>query len=392
MMKKLAIFINSMDGGGAERVTTILIEELKSSFEIHLILLEENIVYQIPEEIQVHILLKKGLPDKNLLKISFFPFFAYKYYVLCKKLKIDISFSLLDIPNWINCLLKKLGWRTKVVISQRNYVSDYINNFNPAVKILYKTLIKSLFNHSDLIIPNARAMATDLIENYGVNSEKVKTIYNPLNLEDIQHRMRHAEEIVLDTERINCLNMARLNYRKNQKIIIDALGILKTEDIVVHFLGKGMEEQNLRIRSQELNIANRVLFHGFQKEPISYLQAVDIFILSSNNEGFPNVLLEALACKKVIISTNCNSGPLELLSPENLNPTFNQDGYAICTFGILVAVNNAQALSKAIEYAMNNLVELKSRIENERTDNYVLSFDKKVISLEFKNELLGLVS
>ena len=99
-------------------------------------------------------------------------------------------------------------------------------------------------------------------------------------------------------------------------------------------LGEGKDRGTLEKLAKELGISDKVAFLGFQKNPFKYMKRATVFVLSSLHEGFGNVLVEAMACGTPVISTNCKSGPSEII----------EDGKS----GILVPVSDYQSLSKAI--------------------------------------------
>ena len=110
----------------------------------------------------------------------------------------------------------------------------------------------------------------------------------------------------------------------------------------------------LKSEISELELDKKVFLLGELKNPFKYLSKADCFVLGSNNEGFPNVLLEALACGLPIISTDCESGPREILSPSsNALSHFNQK-YELVEYGILTPIKNQEMLTSAMTLIMNN--------------------------------------
>ena len=116
--KRLSIFINNLSHGGAQKIASVLAKELMLEFEVYLVLLTENIVYDVPENIKIEVLSKdkKGNFLDKLANI-------YRYYAFCKKNKIDVSLSLLTQPNYISALTKILGSKTKIILSEHTYQS-----------------------------------------------------------------------------------------------------------------------------------------------------------------------------------------------------------------------------------------------------------------------------
>src|SRR2546425_104574 len=142
--KKIAIFIISLYGGGAERVVSILLHHLKDDFDIHLVLLNNLVEYSIPTGQKIHILDRSSTtnPVANVLKI---PALAVRYYRLLKKNNIQLSFSFLNRPNFIAGCLRYLGWKGHIIISERTFTSSLYTNKTLGGRI-GRFLVKKLYN------------------------------------------------------------------------------------------------------------------------------------------------------------------------------------------------------------------------------------------------------
>ena len=114
-------------------------------------------------------------------------------------------------------------------------------------------------------------------------------------------------------------------------------------------VGGGALENELTQQVKKLQIESRVIFTGFQTNPYKYISAANCFVLSSFVEGFPNVLLEALACGKPIISTDCLSGPRELLAPDTSINQKVTNKVEQAKYGLLTKVNDVNQLAEAME-------------------------------------------
>jgi glycosyltransferase involved in cell wall biosynthesis len=127
-------------------------------------------------------------------------------------------------------------------------------------------------------------------------------------------------------------------------------------------LGEGSLRTHLQDLVHSLNLAESVAFLGFQANPFKFMKSCDVFVLSSNFEGLPNVLLQALACGAKVVSTDCNSGPREIL----------EDG----KWGQLVPVNDVEALTQAIVTAFDGdqLVDVKERARQFSVGNSVRQY------------------
>ena len=124
----------------------------------------------------------------------------------------------------------------------------------------------------------------------------------------------------------------------------------------LYLIGDGYLRSELEELVKKLNLEKKVIFLGRQKDVFKYLQKASCFVFSSDYEGFPNVLLEALLCNLPIISTDCKSGPREILAP-NTSVTKETENIEIAEYGILVKVGSVEYLAEAMKliYKDNNL-------------------------------------
>ena len=120
MKKRLSILIYSLANGGAERVVSILLNDLKDIYDINLFLMCDNIFYCVPDNVKITFLEKSSVDENGIKKLLKLPFLSYRY----KKLnKSDVSLSFMNRPNYINIISKILGMKGKVVISERSMPS-----------------------------------------------------------------------------------------------------------------------------------------------------------------------------------------------------------------------------------------------------------------------------
>ena len=147
---------------------------------------------------------------------------------------------------------------------------------------------------------------------------------------------------------------------KNHTMLIEAFAKLNDPNTNLLLLGKGRTMDEAIETAEKLGVSDRVFFEGHTNNPYKYLARSDCFVSSSDFEGFPNVQLEALACKLPIISTDCESGPRELLAYRENYDEMLKDDFEICEHGILTPVGNADLLAAA----MKRMVEDENLREN----------------------------
>jgi N-acetylgalactosamine-N,N'-diacetylbacillosaminyl-diphospho-undecaprenol 4-alpha-N-acetylgalactosaminyltransferase len=372
MKKTLSILIYSLGSGGAERQVSILLKELHNKYNITLVLMNDTIFYEIPENVEV-IFLEKSKPFENgIKKLLKLPFLGYKY----SKIESDVSLSFMNRPNYINVFSKIFGKKSKFILSERiapsqeyktNFLKDRISRF----------LIRKLYKKADLIIPNADGIKFDLINNFKIYENIIKTIYNPINLEKIENLKNEENDIKFD--KFSFITIGRLEKQKNHNLLIESFSKLKI-DAKLYIIGEGELREELELKIEKLNLTDKVFLLGIQKNPYKFLNNADCFVFSSNYEGFPNVLLEALACGLPIISTDCLSGPREILAPRSEYK--NIKDIEIAKYGILVPVNNAEKLAKAMKVIYEDN-ELRYNFKN-KAKKRAKDFEVKKIIKEWK--------
>lgn len=349
MNKKIVILINSLDGGGAERVVITLLNNLVEKYECHLILMENKISYEIDKRINI-ISLDEKINQCGIVKLIRLPIIAYKLSKIIKKYKFSQVNSFLYRANYVNILARYLS-NHKSVISERIAPSSMYEEKSISSKIS-KFLIKNLYNKADEIIPVSKAIENDLVKEFSINV-KQNVIYNPYDIKKIQELANEPNFYEINREK-SIITVGSLGKRKNHNLLINAFSKIDDKEYKLYILGKGEEEINLRILVKNLNLDKRVIFLGFDNNPYKYLSKCGIFVLTSNSEGFPNVLVEAMICGCSTISTDCLSGPREILAPtSNISFQLN-DKIEFAEYGVLTPIKNVEKLKEAMNLMIND--------------------------------------
>ncbi|MDZ7817318.1 MAG: glycosyltransferase [Aliarcobacter sp.] len=352
--KKIAFLINSLDGGGAERVMTTLVNEFVKEYDCYLILIEKKIEYKIDDRINL-IILDDEKAKSSFSKLFMIPVLSYKLSKIIKEYQFEQILSFLHRSNYINILSSILS-KHKVIISERATPSAMYND-KTILSLVNKFLTTHLYNNADIIIPASKVIKNDLINNFNLKKEQ-KVIYNPCNVESIQEQANEPINIVLDRER-TIITVGSLEKIKNQEILIKSFSKLE-KDYNLIIIGKGKLESLLKNLVTELQLENRVTFIGFDVNPYKYMSKSSIFVLTSNSEGFPNVLVEAMICGCNVISTDCSSGPREILAPNSEITKFLDNELEYAEYGILIPINDEEKLYQALKI-MTTDIELQTK-------------------------------
>ncbi|MFW5891497.1 MAG: glycosyltransferase, partial [bacterium] len=337
-------------GGGAERVA--------SNLSIHLDEEKYNkyVVVYYDEEVEYNYngeLLNLNTGKTNNFFVKLFNFFKkiYKLKKIKQKYNIDVTISLLPNPNLVNILSRH---NDKVIVSVRNFISKSLTGIYGNI---YKVLIKIIYNKADLIVPVSKAIKKDLIKNYNLNRDKIKVIYNPYDIDEIEKKaiMQTEDEYKEVFKNPVIITMGRLTEQKGHWYLIRALKKIKEsiKDIQLVILGEGPLRSKLETLVCNLNLEQSVHFLGFQNNPFKYINKSSVFVLPSLFEGFPNALSEAMACSVPVISTDCDSGPREILMD---NTDYKQNKKEYGEYGILVPVFDGQ------KYDYQELLTLEEEI------------------------------
>ena len=377
---KIAVFIYSLAGGGAERVVSQLVPYLENKgFDVYLVLMNNTCVYSFQTKIEPFFLENSAATENSVLKLLKIPLLAYKYHIFLKKNKILKSISFLTRPGFISVLTKCFDRKRTVIISERSNSSNQYGYVN-LQSWINTFLIKKLYPNADLIITNSRGNAEDLISNFNVPKLNITTIYNPISIETI--RAVECKRDFFDTRFFNLISVGRLDEGKNHQLLIRSVGKLKSKKVRLYIFGDGELRYELQKLIKNLGLKNIVFLMGFDSNPYQYLKTADLFVFASNHEGFPNALLEAMACNLPIVTTNCPSGPNEILEAEI---GYDYQEKLLTKYGILVPRNSEKQMIEAIVCMMEN----KAYYENCKASiaTRILDFEKEKILEEFYNVL-----
>ena len=349
-MAKIGLLITKLNGGGAER-TAANLSSLFDEYgeEVYLITFDgSNITYPYKGKlIDLSLGINKNVFDaikKNIKRII-------KVKKIKKKYNLDVCISFLDTPNLVNVLS---GGKCKKIVSIRNYLSLEKPSF------IRKQLIRFSSIRADKTVCISKNGEYDMRNFFKIKEKKLCTIYNPV---DIKSLLTIEEDYTFDKEfsdYFNIVTMGRLTYQKGQWNLIYAIKdiVVQYPKVRLYILGDGELKNELEELVKKLELEEHVFFLGFISNAHKFLRQCDLFVLTSLFEGLGNVLLEAMALGLPVISTDCKSGPREIIAP-NSNIKSVCENIDVERFGILV-----KQFSKEKNIVDNDsLVYIKQAIE-----------------------------
>ena len=250
------------------------------------------------------------------------------------------NFVVISFQANIYCILLCKLFNIKVIVRSNSSPSGWYHNLFK--KFIYSKIIAL----ADSVIVNSEDFKKQMDKEFKI---KVNCIFNPLNINEIKKKsFLRFKDNFLKKKYLKIINIGRLTDQKDQITILKAVNELKNKiKIKVLIIGRGQEKSNLLAYINNNDLKKLVKIIEPNKNVYSYLKSSDLFILSSKYEGLPNVLLEAAVLKKFIISTNCPTGPREILS--------NGD------FGFLFKIGNFKELEGKIYHFYKNQKKLKKK-------------------------------
>ncbi len=314
--------------GGAERVIVNIINYLdRDSFDISLILFKESgsLIDRLSQDINIYNLnissVAKGIP-LLLLKIY--------------QLKPDIVFSGIGNLNlYISIfipLVRPFLLKTRWIARQASILT--LNNKQEKNPKLYEWLYKRVYKNYNKVICQSQYMRDDLIKNYNFPKEKSVVINNPIDTKNIDILANEPISKPIFNNKIRLISVGQLRFEKRQDLLIEAFAKLDNR-YALTIVGDGIKRGELERLALELKVKDRIAFLGNKKNPYKYIKNSNILILTSEYEGFPNVVLEANYCGLLAVSFNSVGGVSEII----------KDGIN----GLLVPFKNINALAKAID-------------------------------------------
>lgn len=309
--KKKILFVgSSLGSGGAEKILIYLINNLDpGKYDMRLVLLQRTMDYVKELEHPIRIDYFDKTSRLSFIKI------ILQLRRLLREYRPDAVISLLNFINIVAVLSKLLsGIKTRTIICEHLHLLNYYRSFWGRIK---KVLAAFIFGKADDIVVVAADMKAHMEKEFGLPPAKVKVIYNPIPLEKILEKSR--EEVDHPFFRAKQLQViitaGRLVRQKRYDRLIRAFAQAKAKEpnLRLLILGRGELEQELKSLAAELRVRDDIDFLGFKENPYAWIAKARAFALSSEREGFPNVLIEAMVCGVPVISTDCLSGPREII-------------------------------------------------------------------------------
>jgi glycosyltransferase involved in cell wall biosynthesis len=328
-MQKIAIFLSDLYGGGAERVMLNLANGLVAhNLDVDLILVRKfgQYISQIDPKVRVVDLQGKSLIRSLPLLMGYL-----------KQEQPSVLLSALEDTNIVAILAKTLaGTKIKTIVSVHNVLSQESSHADNLKRKFIPYLLRWFYLGADTVVAVSQGVARDLVK-LGVAKDKISVIYNPIVTPDLEKKLQQSLEHPWFTPEQSpvILAVGRLNQQKSFSTLIKAFTeVRKSIPARLMILGEGEQRDEMELLVTKLGVAEDVSLPGFVDNPYIYMKKSKLLVLSSAWEGFGNVLVEAMVAGTPVVSTDCLSGPAEILA----------DG----KYGKLVPVGDVDCMARAI--------------------------------------------
>jgi len=367
-MIDIALYIHSFAGGGAERVMIQLANHWAGQ--------GKSVVFIVNQDSGALRDLLDPAVQKTVLGARGALFGVIPLARTLKTLRPGALLSAIPEINVAAVTAGRLsGLDLRIVVVEHISISNRVASGNAVRRSLLPFLIKTAYPHADYIAAVSNAARDELRRLLkSVQPERISTLYNP-----VWPMAPVAGEAAADVhpwfgqEVPALLAVGRLSEQKNHANLLKAFAIARADrPLKLIVIGEGPLEHELKHLALELGVADDVDFLGYQSAPGRFYHAADLFVLSSDFEGLPLSIMEALSCGLQVVSTNCPSGPDELLEGGS--------------HGVLVPVANPQGLADGILHALDH------PIPPEQLRRRATAFEIEAVARAYESLLFGAAS
>lgn len=362
---RIAILLPDLRGGGAEKVALNLANAfVKRGLAVDMVVMAKTGVLVSSLDPRVRVVDLEAVRMRGLLR----PLMRY-----LRAERPDALLACMWPLTVIAVLARKL---TRV--STRIVVAEHISwiiaqkRYPLLHRFMLRTSVCFLFPAAHAVVAVSQGVADDLAAVSGLRRSSITVIYNPIvgaAIEAVMDDPPAAKAPAWDSAEIRILNVGTLKEQKKQALLLRAFCILRKQmNAHLLILGEGELRSELEALVDDLGLRDSVSMPGFVRNTGPYYRRADLFVLSSAWEGLPTVLIEALEAGTPIVSTDCRSGPREILC----------DG----KYGRLVPVGDAEALATVM------LASLRDRPDSEALKARARDFSVEKIATQYLNSMI----
>lgn len=334
--RRILVLVSSLTAGGAERMVVNLLRELdRSAWRPVLATFSGEVDYtdEMPADVR-HFELGKSSRLGNLTVV-------FRLARLIHRMQPDLIFTRIYFCGLVAFFARRLGRNCAPIVAAIDTTLSRAIRDEPLLRVR-RPITAAVLSRLERVVAISGASRADLVESFGVPPEGCPMIYNGVDVCRIRELMEEPlRETEWDTEVPMFVSVGRLTRAKNYPLLIRAFArVRQTHGARLLILGEGEERERLERLLRDLDLEDAVSMPGFRANPFKYIRAATAFVMSSDWEGLPMVLIEAMACGAPIISTRYETGAEELVEQgEN---------------GLLVPRGDTEALAGAMERVVDD--------------------------------------
>ncbi|MFU8865534.1 MAG: glycosyltransferase [Rhodobacterales bacterium] len=329
----ISILLPDLRGGGVERIRIVLAHEFARQGH-HV----EFVLMQARGELLAEARASFSVVDLKCPRARNLPRVLARYL---RKHRPDALLAGMWPLTVIAPLMRLAGYRGQIVVSEHNTLSVQYGHWGRFHHIALCSSMAVSYRLAHARIGVSSGVCDDIGALSCLRRTAFEVVHNPVSPRpEPDPQLRQTVDAMWSAPHgARIVTVGSMKAQKNHPLLLRAFAQMKRSDAVMMFVGTGAGEAALRTLASELGLVSHVVFAGFHPDPTPFYQTADVFVLSSDYEGFGNVIVEALACGTPVVSTDCPSGPAEIL----------ENG----KYGRLVPVRDTQALADAMQQAIS---------------------------------------
>lgn len=354
----ISILLPDLRGGGVERIRITLAHEfVRAGYEVEFVLRRTH--GELLEEARKSF----SVVDLKAARVRNLPQALFRY-LRHRRPEVLIA-AMWPLTFIAPVVVRSACVSSKVLVSEHGILSAQYGDWGFLHRIALKITTGLGYRLAHHCIGVSNGVVQDMAKLACIPADRFEMIHNPVpprpnpSVKDVAY----ADALWGIPPGKRLLTVGTMKAVKNHPLLLRALAKINDPEVRLMFVGQGECRDKLYSLARELGIIDRIIFAGFQSNTTPFYLTADLFVLSSNFEGFGNVLVEAMACGTSVVSTNCKSGPSEILEGGR--------------YGRLVPIGDSAAMAKAI------LESLKSRLDQKFLQQRASEFTPNIAARKY---------
>lgn len=347
--ERIAILLPDLRGGGVERIRIVLAHEFaRAGHDVEFVLMRAR--GELLEEA------KASFPVVDLAtpRARSVPLALARYL---RRRRPDALLAAMWPLTVIAPLAQRLsGHLCKVLVSEHNTLSVQYGEWGRLHRLALRASMAVGYRLASRRVGVSSGVVQGIVALSGLRAEAFDVVHNPVppRPDPPASALQEAEALWSGPTAARIVTVGSMKKQKNHPLLLRAFARLDRPDARLMFVGDGSGREALLTLARDLGVADRVILAGFHPNPTPFYKTADLFVLSSDYEGFGNVIVEAMACGTPVVSTDCPSGPGEILDAGR--------------YGRLVPRGDASALAEAMAAALDDTPDRDALIR--RSDDF----------------------